>query len=178
MEHDQNFTGTINRTAAESMIAWSSEPSPLRQRPNIVMIVLDDVGYSDFGCYGSDIETPALDSLATDWLRYANFHVTPLCSPTRTCLLTGRNHHSVGMGGLLRWSTAFPTPGDSFPARRPTWPRCCVHTDTRPSRRANGTWGRSTRIARPAPTTTGRYNGVSTASTAFSRARRTSGIRN
>ncbi len=93
------------------------------------MIVLDDVGYAEFGCYGSDIQTPALDSLAANGLRYANFHVTPLCSPTRTCLLTGRNHHSVGMGGLLRWPTAFPTPGDSFPARRPTWPRCCVHTD-------------------------------------------------
>ena len=108
MEHDQNFTGTINRTAAESTIAWTSEPSPLRQRPNIVMIVLDDVGYAEFGCYGSDIETPALDGLATDGLRYANFHVTPLCSPTRTCLLTGRNHHSVGMGRVAEMVNGFP----------------------------------------------------------------------
>ena len=108
MEHDQNFTGTINRTAAESTIAWTSEPSPLRQSPNIVMIVLDDVGYAEFGCYGSDVETPALDSLAADGLRYANFHVTPLCSPTRTCLLTGRNHHSVGMGRVAEMVNGFP----------------------------------------------------------------------
>ena len=108
MEHDQHFTGKINRTAAESMIAWTSEPSPLRRRPNIVMIILDDVGYAEWGCYGSDIETPALDSLATDGLRYANFHVTPLCSPTRTCLLTGRNHHSVGMGRAAEMVNGFP----------------------------------------------------------------------
>ena len=108
MEHHQNFTGTINRTAPESTIAWTSEPSPLRQRPNIVMIVLDDVGYAEFGCYGSDIETPALDSLATDGLRYADFHVTPLCSPTRTCLLIGRNHHSVGMGRVAEIVSGFP----------------------------------------------------------------------
>ena len=72
------------------------------------MIVLDDVGYADFGCYGSDIETPGLDNLATDGLRYANFHVTPLCSPTRTYLLTGRNHHSVGMGRVAEMVNGFP----------------------------------------------------------------------
>ena len=87
MEHNLHFTGTINRTAAEP-IAWASERSILHQRTNIVMIVLDDAGYAEFGCYGPDIETPALDSLAADGLRYAKFHVTPLCSPTRTCLLT------------------------------------------------------------------------------------------
>ena len=108
MEHNRNFTGTINRTAAESTIAWTQEPSQLAQRPNIVLIVLDDVGYAEFGCYGSDIETPALDSLAADGLRYANFHVTPLCSPTRTCLLTGRNHHSVGMGRVAEMVNGFP----------------------------------------------------------------------
>ena len=81
---------------------------PPTQRPDIVMIVLDDVGYADFGCYGSDIKTPALDSLAADGLRYANFHVTPLCSPTRTCLLTGRNHHSVGMGRVAEMVNGFP----------------------------------------------------------------------
>ena len=98
MEHDRLFDGEIGRTVDQSRVSWTSKPSQLKQRPNIVMIVLDDVGYSQLGCYGSDIETPALDSLAADGLRYANFHVTPLCSPTRTCLLTGRNHHSVGMG--------------------------------------------------------------------------------
>ena len=103
--HPWNTTCTspahINRTAAEP-IAWASERSILHQRTNIVMIVLDDAGYAEFGCYGPDIETPALDSLAADGLRYAKFHVTPLCSPTRTCLLTGRRPVRPDSGGLIR----------------------------------------------------------------------------
>ncbi|MCE2424458.1 MAG: arylsulfatase [Pseudomonadales bacterium] len=108
MEHDRLFDGVIKRTVDESTPSWSPSPAVLERRPNIVMIVLDDVGYSQLGCYGSDIDTPALDSLATDGLRYANFHVTPLCSPTRTCLLTGRNHHSVGMGRVAEMTNGFP----------------------------------------------------------------------
>ncbi len=72
------------------------------------MIVLDDVGYSQLGCYGGDIETPAINSLAAEGLRYANFHVTPLCSTTRACLLTGRNHHSVGVGRVVESTNGYP----------------------------------------------------------------------
>lgn len=108
MEHDKYFNGTIGRTFEDSTASWISKSNELKQSPNIVMIVLDDVGYSQLGCYGSDIETPALDSLADDGLRYANFHVTPLCSPTRTCLLTGRNHHCVGMGRVTEMNNGFP----------------------------------------------------------------------
>ena len=108
MEHDRHFNGTIGRTFEDSTASWITKPTELKQSPNIVMIVLDDVGYSQLGCYGSDIDTPALDSLAEDGLRYANFHVTPLCSPTRTCLLTGRNHHSVGMGRVTEMNNGFP----------------------------------------------------------------------
>lgn len=67
---------------------------------NIVYIVLDDMGFSDLGCYGSEIKTPNINRLAQNGLSFNNFHVTPLCSPTRASLLTGRNHHSVGMGLL------------------------------------------------------------------------------
>lgn len=108
MEHDRNFDGVIRRTVADSTASWAANPTELAKSPNIVMIVLDDVGYAQLGCYGSDIETPALDSLATDGLRYANFHVTPLCSPTRTCLLTGRNHHAVGVGRVAEMTNGFP----------------------------------------------------------------------
>ena len=108
MEHDRRFNGKIRRTVDESTPAWESTQSRLSRQPNIVMIVLDDVGYSQLGCYGGDIDTPNLDSLAADGLRYANFHVTPLCSPTRTCLLTGRNHHSVGMGRVSEMTNGFP----------------------------------------------------------------------
>lgn len=74
-----------------------SDPPDL---PNVVLIVFDDTGWADFGCFGSEIDTPTIDRLAADGLRFTNFHVTPLCSPTRACLLTGRNHHRVGMGWL------------------------------------------------------------------------------
>ncbi len=74
----------------------------------MVVVVFDDVGFSDFGCFGSSISTPTLDRLAAGGLRYRNFHTTALCSPTRACLLTGRNHHSVGMGVVSNWDTGFP----------------------------------------------------------------------
>ena len=69
--------------------------------PNIVVIVLDDTGFAQLGAYGSDIATPAIDSLASGGLRFNRFHTTSLCSPTRASLLTGRNHHAVGMGFLV-----------------------------------------------------------------------------
>ncbi len=77
---------------------------------NVIYIVLDDVGYSALGCYGSEIETPHIDKLSAHGLRYNNFHVTPLCSPTRACLLTGRNCHSVGVGMVteLDWGPQHP----------------------------------------------------------------------
>ena len=102
MEHDKGFTGTIGRTVAESTSSWANAAPPAR--PNVVVVLLDDVGYSQFGCYGSAIETPALDGLAAGGIRYSNFHVTPFCSPTRACLLTGRNHHAVGMGRVSNLS--------------------------------------------------------------------------
>lgn len=74
------------------------ESSDKKAALNVIYIVLDDVGYSALGCFGSEIETPNIDSLAENGLRYNNFNVTPLCSPTRACLLTGRNCHSVGVG--------------------------------------------------------------------------------
>ncbi|WP_416827950.1 arylsulfatase [Ectobacillus polymachus] len=81
-----------------------------RNRTNVIYIVLDDVGFSALGCYGSEIETPHIDSLADNGLRYNNFNVTPLCSPTRACLLTGRNCHSVGVGFVteLDFGPRFP----------------------------------------------------------------------
>jgi arylsulfatase len=72
------------------------------------MVVLDDVGYAQLGCFGSDIETPFLDEMAAGGVRMANFHTTALCSPTRACLLTGRNHHSNGMGRITDLAIGFP----------------------------------------------------------------------
>ena len=79
----------------------------------MVFIVLDDSGYSDIGSYGSEIETPNIDWLAENGLRYNNSHVTPLCSPTRASLLTGRNSHDVGMGLVTNYDL-----GPEYPNKR------------------------------------------------------------
>jgi len=98
----------IGRTMAESTPSWPGDIVAPPGSPNIVYCVLDDVGYSDFGCYGSEIATPNIDRLAAGGLRYTNFHTTSLCSPTRASLLTGRNHHAVGMGTLANFDMGYP----------------------------------------------------------------------
>jgi arylsulfatase len=104
----QAFKGRIGRTVEESKPWWPALPRPRAGAPNVLVILFDDLGFSHLGCYGSSIETPNIDKLAAGGLRYTNFHTTALCSPTRASLLTGRNHHSVGMRGLANWSTGFP----------------------------------------------------------------------
>lgn len=103
------FHGKIGMTYEESTPWWPDPPALPEDTPNVVLIVLDDVGFSDLGCFGSDIDTPAMDALAAGGLRYTNFHTTTLCSPTRASLLTGRNHHSVGMRMLSNFDTGFPS---------------------------------------------------------------------
>jgi arylsulfatase A-like enzyme len=104
----ESFDGQIGLTVADSIPSWPTRPHPADGAPNVVVILLDDVGFSQLGCYGSTMTTPNIDRLAADGLRYTNFHVTPLCSPTRAALLTGRNHHEVGMRSLSNFSTGFP----------------------------------------------------------------------
>jgi len=102
------FPGAIGRTYEVSEPAW---PEPGRARegaPNVLFVVLDDTGFGQLGCYGSPIRTPNLDKLAAGGLRFTNMHTTALCSPTRTCILTGRNHHSNHMAGITEISTGFP----------------------------------------------------------------------
>lgn len=109
-KHQRPFGGRIGETVADSAPHW---PNPTEEanrggQPNILLVVFDDTGWSDFGCFGSEIATPHIDALAQRGLRYSNFHVTPLCSPTRACLLTGRNHHAIGMRFLSDVDTGFP----------------------------------------------------------------------
>ena len=101
------FKGKIGRTIHESE-PWWPEVAWAGGGPNVVVIVLDDTGFAHFGCYGSDLATPAIDKLAADGLRYTSFHTTALCSPSRAALLTGRNPHAVGMRGVSNWNTGFP----------------------------------------------------------------------
>jgi arylsulfatase A-like enzyme len=102
------FGGVVGRYRSESQPWWPPAVSPPRDAPNVVIVLLDDVGFAQLGCFGSDIETPHIDQLASRGLRYTNFHTTALCSPTRACVLTGRNHHSVGMGRITDLATGFP----------------------------------------------------------------------
>ena len=102
------FPGVIGRTADESSPAW---PAPVRAKegaPNVLFIVLDDTGFGNLGCYGSPIETPSFDAIAASGLRFNNMHTTALCSPSRSCIVTGRNHHSNGMACITEFATGYP----------------------------------------------------------------------
>ena len=102
------FEGRIGRTLAESEPHFASSAHPGPEAPNVVIVLLDDTGFAQFGCYGSDIDTPHVDALAAGGLQFTNFHVTPLCSPTRASLLTGRSQHAVGMRSVSNHRTGFP----------------------------------------------------------------------
>lgn len=98
----------IAESFEDSRPAYSSENAAPAGAPNIVVIVLDDVGFADLGCFGSEIRTPALDALAAAGLRYSNFRTCAMCSPTRAALMTGLNHHSAGMGWLADIDSGYP----------------------------------------------------------------------
>lgn len=98
----------IGRTLADSVPAWPGQPTPPPGAPNVLVVLLDDVGFSDFGCYGSEVDTPVIDGLAGDGVRCTGFHTTAMCSTTRASLLTGHNHHRVGMGCLANFDSGFP----------------------------------------------------------------------
>ena len=99
----------IGTTVAESTPQWPPVTQhPPGRAPNVLVVLFDDVGFSDFGCYGSEIETPAIDAVAARGLRYSGFHTTAMCSTTRAALLTGRNHHNVGVGCLANFDSGFP----------------------------------------------------------------------
>ena len=107
-EAGAGFPGVIGRTADESSPAW---PATLRARegaPNVLYIVLDDTGFGQLGCFGSPIETPNLDRIAANGLRYNNMHTTALCSPSRSCIMTGRNHHANGMAAITELASGYP----------------------------------------------------------------------
>jgi arylsulfatase A-like enzyme len=109
------FPGVIGRTTEESTPAW---PAPVRAvpgAPNVLMIVLDDVGYGQLGCYGSPIATPNIDSLAEGGLLYKNMHTTALCSPSRSCMITGRNHHANATAAINELATGYPGYNGNIP---------------------------------------------------------------
>ncbi len=102
------FGGVIGRTAADSTPAPLEPNTAPAGAPNVVYIVLDDTGFGDLGCYGSQVDTPHIDALAAGGLLYNNFHSKAVCSPTRASLLTGRNAHAVGMKELPGNDQGYP----------------------------------------------------------------------
>jgi arylsulfatase len=109
------FPGVIGRTTEESTPAW---PRPLRAvagAPNVLWVVLDDTGFGQLGCYGSPISTPNFDSLAAGGLQYTNMHTTALCSPSRSCIITGRNHHANATAAINELATGYPGYNGSMP---------------------------------------------------------------
>lgn len=104
-DHEEVFGGVIGPTYKESVPSWPQQRSAMG-KPNVVLVLLDDVGYADLGCYGSEINTPTIDSLAAGGVRLNNFHTTAICSPSRASLLTGCNPHSVGIGTVVDFGAA------------------------------------------------------------------------
>jgi arylsulfatase len=105
---DFRYTGNVGRTIEESDPPEFPQPArPPAGAPNIVLILIDDAGYGQFGTFGGQVPTPALDRVATQGLRYTRFHTTALCSPTRAALLTGRNHHVASTGVITEAATGY-----------------------------------------------------------------------
>jgi arylsulfatase len=102
------FKGKIGRTYKDSRPDKIPVTKAPAGAPNILVVLIDDAGFGQWGTFGGQIPTPNLDRLADMGLRYTRFHTTALCSPTRAALLTGRNHHSVGTGVITEFGTAYP----------------------------------------------------------------------
>ncbi|QUR67680.1 arylsulfatase [Mycobacterium spongiae] len=105
---EQPFAGVMNPSVADSTPVKPSIVSPPPGAPNVVVVLLDDVGFGAPSTFGGPVPTPALDRIAGAGLRYNQFHTTALCSPTRAALLTGRNHHSAHMGTICEVAYGFP----------------------------------------------------------------------
>jgi arylsulfatase A-like enzyme len=104
----QPFAGKIDPARDKSTPAWPVQTKAPAGAPNIVLVLLDDVGYGSASVFGGPVQTPGLEQLASQGLRYNSFHVNSLCSPTRAALLSGRNSHQLGFGTVIEGATGYP----------------------------------------------------------------------
>lgn len=104
----ENFDGTINRSMSQSRPAWPESQDAAPGSPNVILMVIDDMGFSDLGPYGSEIATPVIDSLADDGVVLNNYHTASVCSPARAALLTGVNSHRAGFATVAGFNPGFP----------------------------------------------------------------------
>ena len=154
---DPAFDGVIGRTAAESTPHFPAPARAPKGAPNVLLVLIDDVGFGASSTFGGPIPTPTLDRLARSGLRYNQFHTTALCSPTRAALITGRNHHTAAHrhdhGDRDRLSGLQLGDAEGASARSP---RCCGRTATAPPGSARTTTCPTGRRARPDRSTCGR----------------------
>jgi len=113
----EQFKGTINVDIRDSVPDWTpfEPPKAPEGSPNVIYVVLDDVGFSAMSCYGGPVETPNIDRIAADGVRYTQWHTTALCSPSRSCLLTGRNHTRSSMACITEAASGFPNASGMIP---------------------------------------------------------------
>ncbi|MGB6714980.1 MAG: arylsulfatase [Candidatus Cybelea sp.] len=105
---DFHFTGEVGRTYLESDPAQFPKPVQApKGAPNVLLILIDDCGFGQYGTFGGGIPSPTMDELAAEGLCYNHFHTTALCSPTRAALITGRNHHSASFAGITELATGY-----------------------------------------------------------------------
>src|SRR5262249_34668450 len=105
---DPAFTGKIGETIKNSTPNYPQPVKAPKGAPNVLLILLDDVGFGMCSTFGGPVPPPPMDKLARNGLSYTHFHTTALCSPTRAALLTGRNHHSCGTGVIIEMGTGYP----------------------------------------------------------------------
>ena len=108
LKEEPSFKGVIAKTYEESVEAWPEKQRPPKDAPNVIIFLLDDVGFAQVESFGGLIETPNIDRLAENGLRYNNFHTTALCSPSRATLMAGRNPHMIGLGSHALTAMGFP----------------------------------------------------------------------
>jgi len=116
----QAFQGKIGRTLADSKPWWPPLVSAPPGAPNVVVMFMDDMGFSDIGAFGSEISTPNIDRLASGGLRFGNYTTVPMCTPARAALLTGKNPHAVGCGWLTHGDPGYPGYGGEIAQDAPT----------------------------------------------------------
>jgi arylsulfatase A-like enzyme len=107
-KYGQEFKGKVAKSYQDSEEWWPTPPKPPAGTPNVVILLLDDTGFGHLSSFGGLSETPNIDKLAADGLRFNNFHTTALCSPSRAAIMAGRNHHRVGLGSHSLTAMGFP----------------------------------------------------------------------
>ncbi len=105
---DQSFKGEIRTSYMDSTPWWPDKKAAPEKAPNVLYILLDDTGYAQVGCYGSRVSTPNIDSIAAEGIRYSDFHVNAMCSPTRASLLSGCNNHTAGFAHVCNFNLGYP----------------------------------------------------------------------